>query len=123
MREDLSTACSPERDAERFKAVERALVWCHQDENSLPYHLIDINQEGLSFRYLGKQLNPDSIHKVSLYHETTKLVENISVEPVSDMLLKDGLVPVRRASFLFKDMGAELQRNLEYFIRKYTDQI
>jgi hypothetical protein len=119
---DLSALHTPERYTQRFKADKRALVWCHQDAEALPYHLLDISSEGLSFRYRGEKIIPESISKISLYHETLMVVEEIQVQVVSDLLLDDCLVPVRRASILFKDMSAEQRLKLQSFICNHTDQ-
>jgi len=119
---DLKVIYNPERTTERFKAVKRTLVWCHQDAEALPYHLIDICTEGLSFRYLGAQLASEVFIKISLYHEKTLIVDSIPVEVVSDFLLEDNLAPVRRASLHFKSLSDNQYQSLQYFIQNFTEQ-
>ena len=119
----LTVIHNPERTTERLKAVKRALVWCHQDAEALPYHLIDICTEGLSFRYLGAQLDSEVFIKVSLYHEKTLIVDSIPVELVSDFLLEeDDLVPVRRANLHFKSLSNDQYQSLQCFIKNFTEQ-
>jgi len=117
----LSVVPTPKRTSDRFKAKERALVWCHLDSEDLPYHLIDISYEGFSFKYLGSELKYDAINQVSLYYENELIVENLPVEVVSDFLLADNLVPVRRASVFIKSLSTVQDRDLQYFIRNFTE--
>lgn len=118
----LSVIHNPERIQKRFKAIKRALVWCHLDAEALPYHLIDISIEGLSFRYLGAQLDPTILGKVSLYHEFSLIVDSIPVEVASDILLEDNPIPVRRAGLYFKSLSKNQYQSLQYFIRNFTEQ-
>ncbi len=46
----------PERTHPRHKAMHRALVLVSQGPEALPYHIIDISEGGLAFRYLGQKL-------------------------------------------------------------------
>jgi hypothetical protein len=123
MRENLSAIETSIRGTKRFKTKQRALIYCHQDNEPVFHHLIDISLEGLSFRYLNTLLETNSINKVSLFYNSTPVVKNIPVQIVSDQPLKErSLIPIRRASLLFEAMDGEQERHLRYFIRKYTEQ-
>lgn len=115
------TTYQPAREHQRFKAKQRALVLFPQNENALPYHIIDISEGGLSFRYLGKKLRHSAIDKISLYHEYDLMVDSLPVETVSDYRLRDNLVPVRRGSISFKGLSPEQQHKLAAFIQKLTE--
>jgi len=112
----------PERMAPRYKAMHRALVLVTQGPEALPYHIIDISEGGLAFRYLGQKLKRSEISKISLYHDFDLVVEDIPVKPVSDYRLRDNLVPVRRGSLCFDSLEPEQQSQLERFIEKFTDE-
>ena len=116
----LSVIHNPERAAQRYKVVDRALVWCHKDAEALPYHLNDISCDGLSFRYLGPELDHAHITRVSLYHERELIVDSAPVELVTDFILEDNPVPVRRANLQFGELTNEQSRQLERFIENYT---
>ncbi len=111
----------PAREHQRFKAMHRALVLINQGPESLPYHIMDISESGLSFRYLGQKLNRGAVTEISLYHDFELIVDAIPVQTVSDYRLRDNLVPVRRGSLIFKDLNPEQKSKLEHFIRDYTE--
>lgn len=111
----------PAREFQRFKAMHRALVLIDKGPESLPYHIMDISESGLSFRYLGQKLKRSTVKEISLYHDFELIVENIPVQTVSDCRLQDNLVPVRRGSLLFKDLNTEQHSQLERFIQNYTE--
>ena len=111
---------SPVRVHQRFAAMERALVLLNQGPETLPYHIMDISEGGLSFRYLGKKIKRSEIKKVSLYHNDRLIVDDIPINTVSDYRLSDNLVPVRRGSIIFKELSPEQLDKLEKFIQEFT---
>jgi hypothetical protein len=111
----------PLRGHQRFKAKQRALVLFTQGEDALPYHIIDISEGGLSFRYLGRKLKHAEIDKISLYHEYELMVESLPVTTVSDSQLRDNLVPVRRGSISFCNLTPEQQHKLATFIQQHAE--
>ena len=111
---------SPVRIHQRFSAMERALVLINQGPEALPYHIMDISEGGLSFRYLGKKLKRSEIKKVSLYHNDKLVVEDIPINAISDYRMNDNLVPVRRGSIIFKELTPEQLGKLEKFIQEFT---
>ncbi len=111
---------SPAREHQRFAAMDRALVLINQGPESLPYHIVDISEGGLSFRYLGKKLKRAEIHKVSIYFDSELIVDDLPINSISDYKLQDNLVPVRRGSIIFQELSPEQLSKLENFIKKYT---
>ena len=111
---------SPVRAHQRFAAMDRALVMISQGPESLPYHIVDISEGGLSFRYLGKKLKRSEIKKVSLYLDYKLIVDDIPINAISDYRLHDNLVPVRRGSIIFKELTDEQLSKLETFIQSFT---
>lgn len=112
---------SPARENQRFQAVNRALVLIDRGPESLPYHIMDISEGGLSFRYLGQKLGRSDIKELSLYHNHELIVDKLPVKSVSDYRLRDNLVPVRRGSVRFAPLSPEQQQKLQKFIRFYTE--
>ncbi len=112
---------SPVRNYQRFKAMDRALVLVNQGPESLPYHIMDISEGGLSFRYLGQRLKRSDIKAISLYHDYELIVDNIPIKSVSDYRLRDNLVPVRRGSVRFDTLDDEKLNKLQSFIQNFTE--
>lgn len=112
---------SPVRSYQRFKAADRALVLVNQGPESLPYHIVDISEGGLSFRYLGQKLRRSEVKKVSLYHDNKLIVDDIPIKTISDYRLRDNMVPVRRGSIRFKELDSEQLSQLEAFIQSFTE--
>ena len=112
---------SPVRAHQRFSAVDRALVLINSESETLPYHIVDISEGGLSFRYLGKKLKSSKATKVSLYHDYKLIVGDLPINTVSDYRLQDNLVPVRRRGVSFKEMTSEQLSKLEVFIQNFTE--
>jgi hypothetical protein len=111
----------PARSHQRFKAMHRALVLINQGPEALPYHIMDISEGGLSFRYLGQKLDRAEVKEISLYHDFELVVDAIPVQTVSDYRLQDNLVPVRRGSLHFENLNNEQKSRLEKFIKQYTE--
>lgn len=112
---------SPVRQNQRFKAMERALILIDQGPESLPYHIMDISEGGLSFRYLGQKLKRSNILKISLYHEYDLIVDDLPIQSISDYRMRDSIVPVRRGSVRFAELDNEKLKALQHFIRCFTE--
>ena len=114
-------SCQQLRADQRYSAKQRALVLFPQGEDALPFHIIDISNGGLSFRYLGKKLKYAEIDKISLYHEFELIVDSLPVTTVSDSKLRNNLVPVRRGSIRFSKLNPEQQHKLARYIQQHTE--
>lgn len=112
---------SPVRQHQRFKAKDRALALLNNGPESLPFHIMDISEGGLSFRYLGPKLKRSEVKCVSLYHNHDLVVKDLPIQAVSDFRLRDNLVPVRRGSVRFAELENDKLSRLERFIRNYTE--
>ena len=111
----------PVRRHQRFKAQERALVSLPLDSEDLPYHIIDICEGGLSFRYLGEKIKTAKIPPINLYYEYELIVGDLPVKEVSDYQLLDDVVPVRRKSLCFESLSIEQHNRLSLFIEHFTE--
>lgn len=112
---------SPVRQFQRFKAMDRALILIDQGPESLPYHIMDISEGGLSFRYLGQRLKRSKVKKISLYHDHELIVDDLPIQSISDYRLRDNLVPVRRGSVRFAQLDEDKLSKLESYIRSFTE--
>ena len=112
---------SPVRSYQRFKATDRALVLVNRGPESLPYHIMDISEGGLSFRYLGQKLKRSDVKEVSLYHNEQLIVDDIPIKTISDHRLRDNIVPVRRGSIRFQELEPEKLSKLEQFIQRFAE--
>jgi hypothetical protein len=117
---EAHSVSQPVRGYQRFKAHERALVHLPQDPQALPYHIIDICEGGLSFRYLGEKIKTSKTKLINLYHESEMIVGELPVEVVSDYRLRDGFVPVRRRGLSFGSLNIEQHNKLSTFIEQFT---
>lgn len=111
----------PARIHQRFKAMHRALVLVNQGPEALPFHIMDISEGGLSFRYLGHKLKRSEVKNISLYHDYELIVDDLPVQAVSDYRLRDNMVPVRRGSIIFKELSKEQLDKLGQFIRNFAE--
>lgn len=116
-------SCSPLpiREHQRLKALPRALVYFHQTPEQLPYHIIDISMGGLSYRCLGKMIQRGTTCSISLYHENTLIVDNLSAMEVSHILISDDYYQIHRCSLNFKSISDENQKKLSNFIETFTE--
>ena len=115
-----NSSFQPVRGHQRFKAQERALVLLALDAQALPYHIVDICEGGLSFRSLGKKIKTSKILSINLYHENELIVGDLPAKELSDCLLYEGYVPVRRRSLCFGSLSIEQHNKLSTFIERFT---
>jgi hypothetical protein len=109
------------RRYQRFSGKPRSLALVGDENNNLPYHIVQIGKGGLSFRYLGKKLNYSAISKINLYYEEQLIVDSIPVKPIADFLIRDNyFVPVRCHCVCFKELASEQRQTLDNFIQNYT---
>jgi hypothetical protein len=107
----------------RHKVVPRALVLVKQEQDALPFHIVDVSKGGLAYRYLGSRLKRSEIGKINLYLESELIVEGLPVQPVSDLCLSQNAIPLRRGSFRFGDLDADQYAQVERFINTYAEQL
>jgi hypothetical protein len=113
----------PIRKYPRFMASPRAVVFFPKSPESLPCHIIDISEGGLSFRYLGETNKPSGTCSISLYHEYELIVGDLPAQAVSDNYLRNGFVPVRRGSLRFDTLSIEQRNKLSTFIDHFTEPL
>ncbi|MEW6290109.1 MAG: PilZ domain-containing protein [Thermodesulfobacteriota bacterium] len=108
----------------RFSAHERALVAVSGDDSGLPYHLIDISEGGMAFRYLGETPLSLTGSRMDIYLDECLHVGRLPVTVVADRQLpgKD-FIPKRRCSVRFGKLTPAQQLQLQTFIRCHTKPV
>ncbi|OGR01084.1 MAG: hypothetical protein A2511_00475 [Deltaproteobacteria bacterium RIFOXYD12_FULL_50_9] len=104
----------------RFSARERALVTLNGNDLGMPYHMIDISEGGMSFRYLNE--NPLSLtdQKMDLYLEDELYVGRLPVIVIDDRQVGDEFIPKRRCCVRFGKLSQAQQLQLQTFILCHT---
>ncbi|MBU4319006.1 MAG: PilZ domain-containing protein [Proteobacteria bacterium] len=118
MKEDIEekTGIRERRHHPRFPAMDRALVAVAGDEFSLPYHLMDISQGGMAFRYLNKSPMDLTGNRMDLYLEKDLHVGRLPVTVKADLPLPGDVIPRRRCSVAFGEMTPAQEIQLQAFI-------
>jgi len=105
----------------RVPAKERALVYIGSESDCMLYHLIEISNGGLSFRYIGEDLLTKGLSELSLLMEDNCYVAALPVETVSDTLLVNSNITIRRRSVRFGELSSMQKSQLNDFIKKNSE--
>lgn len=117
---EKKTAASERRRQPRFPAHERALVAVSGDDFGLPYHLIDISEGGMAFRYLNQSPLPLTDSQMDIYLEENLQVGRLPVTVVADRQLAGGFIAKRRCCVRFGKLTPAQQIQLRAFIRCHS---
>jgi len=119
---ERKTLTTERRCQHRFPAHERALVAVSGDDFGLPYHLIDISEGGMAFRYLNQSPLPLTDSQMDIYLEENLQVGRLPVTVVADrqLALADGVIPKRRCCVRFGKLTPAQQQQLQAFIRRHS---
>jgi hypothetical protein len=113
------TEIAERRTHKRFPAKERALVSLRSDAyGMLLYHLIEISNGGLSFRYLREDVLINGSSELSIVIEDNYYMTEIPVETVSDSPLVNSYIPFRRRGLRFGELSPMQKSQLNDFIMK-----
>lgn len=111
---------SPIRRFPRYQTMDRALVMVAQPPATTPYHVIDISEGGLAFRYLGEKVMNDDISELDLCYNDTLCVKGLQVKSVADCWTGSNLTDIRRKCLSFEELNSNQQEQLNQFIELYT---
>lgn len=120
---ERKTAATERRRQPRFSAHERALVAVSGDDFGLPYHLLDISEGGMAFRYLNQSRLPLTDSQMDIYLEENLQVGRLPVTVVADRQLADGFIPKRRCCVRFGMLTPAQQLQLQAFIRRHSKSV
>lgn len=107
----------------RVSAQERASVSLTGDESGLPYHLIDISEGGMAFRYLNKMPLPLTDSQVDIYLAGDLHIGRLPITVVDDRPLASDFIPTRHCGVRFGKLTPAQQIQLQAFIRCQTQSV
>ena len=104
----------------RLQAQDRALTAVTGDILGFPYHLVDISEGGMSFRYVGDGSISLADSRMDIYLDDRLCVGALPVAVASDRYLDGEILPRRRCGVSFGDLEESQRLGLEDFIRNAT---
>ena len=107
----------------RFLVKERASAAVVGDEVGLPYHLIDISESGMAFRYLHTSPLPLSDSQMDIYLDEDLYIGRVPVTVVDDRQLVSDAIPTRHCGVRFGKLTPAQQIQLQAFIRSQTQSV
>ncbi len=107
----------------RFSTRERASVAVTGDDFSLPYHLIDISEGGMAFRYLNERPLPLTDSQMDIYLGKELFVGRLPVTVVDDRQLADNFIAKRHCGVRFGKLTPVQQIQLQAFIHCQTNSV
>ena len=111
---------SERRRYPRFNAPERALVAVNGDDYGLPYHLIDISEGGMAFRYLNENPLAFTDSQMDIYINRDLYVGRLPATVVADFKSAGGLISRRRCCVQFGTLTPAQQTQLQAFIQGHA---
>ena len=108
-----------QRKFRRFLIKGRAVAVLSPN-NILPYQIIDISRNGLTFSYQGQQGWGDELLQLELYDDENFRLDKIPIRIVSDCALDESSQNLRRCGVQFGELTPSQKALLEYFIQKHT---
>ncbi len=106
------------RSSQRFQANERALILIPNEQ--FYYHIVDIGPKGMAFRYYGNESINKKVAEIDIFHNEQQYLANIPIEVMSDILMEDGLLSLRRCGVKFDDISPAQQKQLNEFIEEHA---
>ena len=101
----------------RVQAQDRALTARTGDILGFPYHLVDISEGGMAFRYVGEGPISLADSRMDIYLDDHLCVGALPVTVASDKHLDGEILLRRRCGVFFGDLEEGQRCQLEGFIR------
>ncbi len=101
----------------RFRVNDQVLAVVNSAEQ---FHIIDISDHGLAFRYVGKSKWFGNPEEVDISYRNTICLKKFPVESVSDYTVGSDPLPMRRHSVKFGKLKSHQQAQLYQLILYYT---
>ena len=104
------------RSFKRYKSKDGALAVLNR---AITFHLIDISENGLAFRYVGiEKWFDDPVELDIVYNDFC--LKNLMVQTVSDLQISNGVIQTRRHSVTFCNLSVLQKQQLKQFLDEYT---
>ena len=107
------------RNMQRYRTRERALLAMGPEKENV-FHLLDISEGGVGFRYIGRESRTSELHQVDLYFQDSLLLESVKVSLVQDIQVLNGMIPFRRCGLRFLELSDEQKANLKSYLRRIS---
>jgi c-di-GMP-binding flagellar brake protein YcgR len=120
---ERKTLASERRRHPRYLVKERSLVEVTGDQFGLPYHLVDISEGGMAFRYLNSSQLSLTGSQMDIYLNNDLQVGRLPVTVVADRQLADDFIPKRHCCVRFGNLTPAQQIQLRDFIRCQTKSV
>lgn len=101
----------------RFPVQRLASVAVTGDDVGLPYHLVDISEGGMAFRYLNASPLPLSDSKMDIYMAGDLCIGRLPVTVVADRPADGDFMPTRHCGVRFGALTPVQKIQLQAFIR------
>lgn len=106
----------PERRTQpRYHTKERTLLATGPGRENT-YHLLDISQSGLGFRYIGEDARIPELQRISLFINGELRIGDVEVHLVRDTPLMNGMISFRRCGLRFENLSPKQAEKLKSFV-------
>ncbi len=107
----------------RFPVQERASATVTGDDIGLPYHLVDISEGGMAFRYLNTTPLPLTNSQMDIYLDEDLYIGRVPVTVVDDRPVAGNSIPTRHCGVRFGTLTPAQQIQIQTFIRCQTNSV
>ncbi len=124
IRKVLDTDFIDRRKHKRYATMRNSFVILDSDFTKR-YHIVDVSEGGLSFKYPMKNDPVKGFHNISIVTPDGSLImDKITYKPIWDMEIQESSAthegPIRRCGIQFDALTAYQMERLDYFIKNYT---
>lgn len=107
----------------RFQVQQQAFVAVTGDEIGLPYHLVDISEGGMSFRYINTTALPLTDSQIDIFMNGDLCIGRLPITVVDDRRLESDLMPTRHCGVRFGELTAVQQVQLQTFLSSQAQSV
>lgn len=109
---------SERRAHKRLPVKERVLVFIIPSKTGSMYHVVDIAEGGLSFRYIGKEEMTEEIRQLSMLVGNNLWLDSVPVSPRFDVPINNGYIPMRKKGIRFGPLSSIQKNKLQDFLQR-----
>ncbi|MBI4792731.1 MAG: PilZ domain-containing protein [Deltaproteobacteria bacterium] len=106
------------RAHKRLPIKERVLVFIIPSATGSLYHVVDIAEGGLAFRYIGKEEMTGEISRLSMLVGDNLWLDSVPVSPSFDVPINNGYIPMRKKGIRFGSLSSIQKNKLQDFLQR-----
>ena len=106
------------RAHKRLPIKERVLVFIIPSTTGSMYHVVDIAEGGLAFRYIGQEEMTGEIKQLSILIGDNLWLDSLPVSPSFDVPINNGYIPMRKKGIRFGSLSSIQKNKLQDFLQK-----